>query len=72
MPTVISDKTFYRRAEVCRIAGVRRNTLFRRPKDGLFCRVGCRDWWGWRIFKAEQLQAVRSETGCIVAIRPDS
>lgn len=36
MPVVINNQTYYRTAEVCRIVGISRNTLFRWLKEGVF------------------------------------
>ena len=35
MPVVINNQTYYRTAEVCRIVGISRNTLFRWLKEGV-------------------------------------
>jgi len=41
MPVAIKDKTYYRTAEVYRMVGISRNTVYRWPKEGgtLQCRV---------------------------------
>jgi len=44
MPVVINDQTYYRTAEVCRMIGISRNTLFRWLKEGIFSDVEYRDW----------------------------
>jgi predicted site-specific integrase-resolvase len=72
MPVVIGDKTYYRTAEVCRIVGVSRNTLFRWLKEGVFCDVEYRDWRGWRLFTPDQLHAAKTRTNSVVARRPRS
>jgi predicted site-specific integrase-resolvase len=48
MPVVINNQTYYRTAEVCRIVGISRNTLFRWLKEGVFSDVEYRDWRDWR------------------------
>ncbi|TEU16349.1 MAG: MerR family transcriptional regulator [Dehalococcoidia bacterium] len=68
MPVVINDHTYYRTAEVCRIVGISRNTLFRWLKEGVFSDVEYRDWRGWRLFTAAQLDTIRTKTNHVIAI----
>jgi predicted site-specific integrase-resolvase len=68
MPTVINDETYYRTAEVCRMIGISRNTLFRWLKEGIVSDVEYRDWRGWRLFTAAQVETIRTKTNHITAI----
>ena len=68
MPVVINNHTYYRTAEVCRIVGISRNTLFRWLKEGVFSDVEYRDWRGWRLFTAAQLETVRTKTNHVIAV----
>ena len=68
MPVVINNQTYYRTAEVCRIVGISRNTLFRWLKEGVFSDVEYRDWRGWRLFTAAQLETVRTKTNHVIAV----
>ena len=68
MPVAINDETYYRTAEVCRMVGVSRNTLFRWIKEGIFCDVEYRDWRGWRLFTADQIETIRMKTDHVTAI----
>jgi len=68
MPVVINDETYYRTAEVCRMIGISRNTLFRWLKEGIFSDVEYRDWRGWRLFTPAQLETIRTKTGHVRAI----
>jgi len=68
MSVVINDHTYYRTAEVCRIVGISRNTLFRWLKEGLFSDVEYRDWRGWRLFTAAQLDTIRMKTNHVITI----
>jgi len=68
MPVIINDHTYYRTAEVCRIVGISRNTLFRWLKEGVFSDVEYRDWRGWRLFTAAQLETTRMKTNHVIAI----
>ena len=68
MPVVINDQTYYRTVEVCRMVGISRNTLFRWLKEGVFCDVEYRDWRGWRLFTAAQVETIRTKTNHVIAI----
>jgi DNA-binding transcriptional MerR regulator len=68
MPVVINNQTYYRTAEVCRIVGISRNTLFRWLKEGIFSDVEYRDWRGWRLFTEAQLETIRTKTDHVIAI----
>ena len=68
MPIVINDQTYYRTAEVCRMIGISRNTLFRWLKEGIFSDVEYRDWRGWRLFTPAQLDTIRMKTSHVKAI----
>jgi predicted site-specific integrase-resolvase len=68
MPVVINDETYYRTAEVCRMIGISRNTLFRWLKDGVFSDVEYRDWRGWRLFTPAQLETIREKTSQVTEI----
>jgi len=68
MPIVINEQTYYRTAEVCRMVGISRNTLFRWLKGGIFSDVEYRDWRGWRLFTAAQLETIRTKTNHVTAI----
>jgi phage antirepressor YoqD-like protein len=71
MPVVIDGQTYYRTAEVCRMIGISRNTLFRWLKQGVFSDVQYRDWRGWGLFTAAQMRAVRAETSRVGAMSQD-
>ena len=68
MSIVINDQTYYRTAEVCRMIGISRNTLFRWLKEGIFSDVEYRDWRGWRLFTPVQLESIRAKTSYVTAI----
>ncbi|MFC1893219.1 helix-turn-helix transcriptional regulator [Chloroflexota bacterium] len=50
MSVNISGGTYYRTAEVCRMIGISRNTLFRWLQQGRFGKTEHRDIRGWRLF----------------------
>ena len=68
MPVVINDQTYYRTVEVCRMVGISRNTLFRWLKEGIFSDVEYRDWRGWRLFTAAQLETIRMRAHHVTTI----
>jgi DNA-binding transcriptional MerR regulator len=63
MPVMLEGKSYYRTAEVCRITGISRNTLFRWMKEGVFIEPASRDWRGWRLFSQTQVDRLKSKTG---------
>lgn len=67
MPVVIQGETYYRTAEVCRMAGISRNTLFRWLKERVFSDVEYRDWRGWRLFTLAQVEAIKRNSQHITA-----
>jgi DNA-binding transcriptional MerR regulator len=67
MPVVIDDQNFYRTAEVCRMTGISRNTLFTWLKEGIISDVEYRDRRGWRLFTAAQTETIRAKT-CHVTV----
>ncbi len=72
MPVVVDDRTYYRTAEVCRLVGISRNTLFRWLRRGLFSDVEYRDWRGWRLFTSEQIETINMQTSNVVALEGEA
>jgi len=72
MPTVIDGNTYYRTAEVCRLIGISRNTLFRWLKEGKFGEREYRDWRGWRLFTRSQMDSAKSATAKVSVFRHNS
>ncbi len=68
MPTTINGQTFYRTAEVCRMAGISRNTLFRWLKEGVFDGVERRDYRGWRLFTQGQVNAISERVTRVITV----
>ena len=68
MPVVIDNRTYYRTAEVCRIVGICRNTLFKWLKEGVLSDVEYRDWRGWRLFAAAHLETLKTKANHVVAV----
>lgn len=68
MPVVIDNQTYYRTAEVCRIVGICRNTLFKWLKEGVLSDFEYRDCRGWRLFTAAQLEILKTKANDVIAI----
>jgi excisionase family DNA binding protein len=68
MSVVVDDQTYYRTAEVCRMLGISRNTLFRWLRAGVLPDVEYRDWRGWRLFTSEQIETMRTHTSQVTTI----
>ncbi len=65
MPVTIGGQTYYRTAEVCRIVGISRATLFRWLKDGIFREAEHRDRRGWRLFTEDEIDTLKAEANRI-------
>jgi DNA-binding transcriptional MerR regulator len=68
MPVTLNDQIYYRTAEVCRLTGISRNTLFKLFKKGFFTEPEKRDWRGWRLFTESQIHEVKAKTSQTVEI----
>ena len=65
MSATINGKTYYRTGEVCRLAGISRNTLFRWLRAGLLDIRGRRDRRGWRLFSKDEVDKLKAEVNRI-------
>jgi len=72
MSVIIEGETYYRTAEVCRMAGISKNTLLRWFKEGVFSDVEYRDWRGWRLFTTAQVETIKAKTSHVTAINRKS
>ena len=63
---IIGGQSYYRTADVCRIAGVSKNTLFRWLKAGLIKEPELRDWRGWRLYSQSHLECVKARTSGVM------
>ena len=61
MPVRIDGQTYYRTAEVCRIVGISRTTLFRWLKEGISAEAEHRDRRGWRLFTGDEVDRLKTE-----------
>ncbi len=66
MAVTVNGQTYYRTAEVCRMVGISRTTLFRWLKEGIFREAEHRDRRGWRLFTEDELNSFKAEANRIV------
>ena len=71
MPVKLNDQIYYRSAEVCRIIGISRTTLFRWLKEGILEEARYRDRRGWRLFTEEEVHRFDSEANGLIEIEND-
>lgn len=69
MSVTINGQTYYRTAEVYRMIGVSRNTLYRWLQRGVLGECERRDRRGWRIFTQDEVDTFKAETGRITTLR---
>ncbi len=65
MPVTVGGQTYYRTAEVCRMVGISRATLFRWLKEGIFREAAHRDRRGWRLFTEDEIDKLKAEANQI-------
>lgn len=65
MPVTVSGRKYYRTAEVCRMVGISRTTLFRWLTEGVFNEPEHRDRRGWRLFTEEEVSKMEVEANRI-------
>ncbi len=61
MPVTVNGETYYRTAEVCRMVGVTKNTVFRWTRQGMSGEAQRRDRRGWRLFTQAQIDKLKTE-----------
>ena len=65
MSVMVNGQTYYRTAEVCRMVGISKTTLFRWLKKGIFREVEHRDRKGWRLFTEYEVGRLKAEANRI-------
>lgn len=65
MTVKINGQTYYRTAEVYRIIGISRNTLYRWLQHGILGECERRDRRGWRLFTQDEVETLKAETSRI-------
>ena len=68
MPITLSGRKYYRTAEVCRMVGISRTTLFRWLTEGVFSEPKHRDRRGWRLFTEDEVNQMEAEANRISKI----
>ena len=61
MSVAMNGKKYFRTAEVCRIVGISRSTLFRWLRGGIFPEAQNVDRRGWRLFTEDELEKLKAE-----------
>ena len=68
MAVVIGGRTYYRTAEVFRVIGVSRNTLYRWLQKGILNGTERRDSRGWRLFTREEIDQLSKTINSITGV----
>ncbi|MFW6150443.1 MAG: MerR family transcriptional regulator [Chloroflexota bacterium] len=68
MPVVVDGETYYRTAEVCRMVGISRSTLFRWLKQDGRVDARNRDRRGWRLFTEAEVDRLKREANRIATV----
>jgi predicted site-specific integrase-resolvase len=68
VPVVVRGQTYYRTAEVYRMLGVCRTTLYRWLQKGVFGETEHRDARGWRLFTQDEIDIAMEKANHISRI----
>ncbi len=68
MPVTINGQTYYRTAEVYRMIGISRNTLYRWLQKDIVGEAEHRDSRGWRLFTQDEIDTLESAINRITKI----
>ena len=68
MPVIMDGKTYYRTAEVFRMIGISRNTLYRWLQKDILGGIERRDSRGWRLFTRKEIDTLNSAINRITKI----
>ena len=66
MSVKINGQIYYRTAEVYRMVGISKNTLFRWLRKGILGECELRDRRGWRLFTENEIERLRTEADRVV------
>jgi hypothetical protein len=72
MLVALNDHTHYRTADICRMVGISRNTMFRPSKERILMDAEYLDGPGWKLLTLAQVEIIRIKTNNIAAIRQNS
>jgi predicted site-specific integrase-resolvase len=62
MSIILNGETFLRTSEACKEIGISKATLLRWFSSGTVADVGQRDRRGWRLFSANDMVRIKSES----------
>jgi DNA-binding transcriptional MerR regulator len=68
MPVEINGRIYYRTAEVYRMIGISRNTLYAWLKKGVCKLTDRRDTNGWRLFTLDDIDKIKQSIYRIVEV----
>ena len=68
MPVTINGQIYYRTAEVYRMIGISRNTLYRWLQLGVLGESELRDRRGWRLFTKDEVDRLKAENTRITTL----
>ena len=68
MTVKIDGQTYYRTAEVFRMIGISRNTLYRWLQKDILGGIEHRDSRGWRLFTQDEIDKLNAAINCISRI----
>jgi predicted site-specific integrase-resolvase len=57
----VNGQTYFRTADVCRLVGISRTTLFRWLNEGILRDAISRDRRGWRLFTEGEVNTLKTE-----------
>ena len=66
MTVEIDGQLYYRTAEVCRMIGISKNTLYRWLQKGILGETERRDIRGWRLFTLDELDKIKKSVYRVV------
>ena len=61
MAVKVNGQTYFRTADVCRLVGISRTTLFRWLNEGMLSDIVSRDRRGWRLFTEGEVNTLKTE-----------
>ena len=61
MAIKVNGQTYFRTADVCRLVGISRTTLFRWLNEGMLTYAISRDRRGWRLFTEDEVNTLKAE-----------
>jgi len=70
MPVIINGQEYFRTAEVCRMVGISKNSLFRWLRKVVFTDVERRDSRGWRLFTKDEVDRLKAEVHRVNFVKP--